>query len=248
MDFDPREFAVVEIRKWLTSPSIGRMSPAAEAAYHRLLLVQWLDTDTSLPDDDVELARLSRLGEHWPKVSAAVRAHLEPHPTIPGRLHNVRGSLTKATFIKVFRAAQDGKPKAKRKTLSQTDLLLSDPNAIVRLQAPLVAGRAVKNWVARGVAIWESKFGKGSGARMGGRIGKCLAPLVKAHSADIVLAVWEQYVEKKNPDYCTPNDFASRFAHYTRNRGGGETAAAKSRNAAREFLQWLEDSSDSQQK
>lgn len=67
------------------------MTPAQEGAYIRLLAYAWADPDCSIPDNDDELAVLSRLGEEWLKGgSTKVRNCFEPHPEIPGRLVNRR--------------------------------------------------------------------------------------------------------------------------------------------------------------
>lgn len=76
---------------WLSSPKIMLMTPAQEGAYIRLLAIAWSDPDCSLPDNDDELAALSRLGEGWfTGGSSIVRRCFEPHPHKPGRLVNTR--------------------------------------------------------------------------------------------------------------------------------------------------------------
>ena len=50
---------------WLSSPGIMLMTPAEEGAYIRLLAISWVKG--GLPDDDEQLAILSRLGEDWYK-------------------------------------------------------------------------------------------------------------------------------------------------------------------------------------
>ena len=52
---------------WLGSTNIMLMTPAQEGAYVHLLAVEWNAVDCSLPDDDEQLAILSRLGEGWYK-------------------------------------------------------------------------------------------------------------------------------------------------------------------------------------
>lgn|SRR5262245_10154794 len=76
---------------WLSSPRIMLMSPAQEGAYIRLLCIAWNDPDCSIPDDDAQLAILSRLGEGWLKGgSTLVRECFNQHPEKPGRLVNLR--------------------------------------------------------------------------------------------------------------------------------------------------------------
>ena len=48
---------------WLSSPRIMLMTPAEEGAYIRLLSICWMNG--GLPDDDEQLAALSRLGADW---------------------------------------------------------------------------------------------------------------------------------------------------------------------------------------
>lgn len=54
---------------WLSSTQIALMTPAEEGAYIRLLCIAWNEPDCGLPDDEEQLARLSRLGADWNKVS-----------------------------------------------------------------------------------------------------------------------------------------------------------------------------------
>jgi uncharacterized protein YdaU (DUF1376 family) len=78
-------------KDWLSSPKVQLMSPAQEGAYVRLLAYCWDSGDCSLPDDDDELAVLSRLGEGWFNGgSTVVRKCFIPHPTKAGYLSNQR--------------------------------------------------------------------------------------------------------------------------------------------------------------
>jgi len=52
---------------WLSSTAITLMTPAEEGAYIRLLAIAWNSEDCGLPDNDEQLAILSRLGEGWLK-------------------------------------------------------------------------------------------------------------------------------------------------------------------------------------
>ena len=79
------------VKDWLSSTVIALMSPAQEGAYIRLLCHAWSDPDCTLPDDDQQLAQLSRLGEHWLNGgSTLVRQCFQPHPSLHGRLYNAR--------------------------------------------------------------------------------------------------------------------------------------------------------------
>ncbi len=73
---------------WLGSTAIALMSPAEEGAYIRLLAYEWNSGDCSLPDDNKELAVLSRLGKAWGNGSGAkIRKNFVVRD---GRLYNLR--------------------------------------------------------------------------------------------------------------------------------------------------------------
>lgn len=76
---------------WLASTKIAVMTPAEEGAYIRLLCHQWNSADCTLPDDDEELAVLSRLGEGWFNGgSTKIRKCFPKHPRRKGRISNRR--------------------------------------------------------------------------------------------------------------------------------------------------------------
>ena len=75
---------------WLSSKKITLMTPAEEGAYIRLLCHAWADPDCALPDDDAQLAVLSRLGPDWKGGSCLVRRCFVNHPTKVGLLVNPR--------------------------------------------------------------------------------------------------------------------------------------------------------------
>lgn len=75
---------------WLGSTRIALMSPAAVGGYIFLLCHAWSDPDCGLPDNDVKLAILSRLGENWQDECDSIMCCFEPHPTVKGKIHNVR--------------------------------------------------------------------------------------------------------------------------------------------------------------
>lgn len=73
---------------WLSSTKITLMKPEQEGAYIRLLCYAWNEPDCGLPDDDEQLAVLSRLGEGWLKGGSSVvrKCFFEKD----GRLYNKR--------------------------------------------------------------------------------------------------------------------------------------------------------------
>src|SRR6266542_5543947 len=73
---------------WLSSPDILLMTPSEEGAYIRLLATAWLQPDCGLPDNDDELAILSRLRNDWyGAASQRIRAKFRAEG---GRLYNDR--------------------------------------------------------------------------------------------------------------------------------------------------------------
>jgi uncharacterized protein YdaU (DUF1376 family) len=52
---------------WLTSDAVDAFTLEQQGAYLRLLLRQWTAKNGMLPNDDSELARISRLGKRWAK-------------------------------------------------------------------------------------------------------------------------------------------------------------------------------------
>ncbi len=61
----------VWVSDWLASGSIQAQDPLEEGAFFHLLCLEWQQPDLGLPDNDNELAILSRLGPRWFK---------KPHP------------------------------------------------------------------------------------------------------------------------------------------------------------------------
>lgn len=75
--------------EWLASPVTAMMSPAEEGAYIRLLCYDWVND--GIPNDDEQLARLSRLGDAWNRTSSnPIKACFKEHPKKPGFLTNDR--------------------------------------------------------------------------------------------------------------------------------------------------------------
>ena len=77
-------------KDWLSSKSVALMTLEQEGAYIHLLAHCWESDDCSLPDDDKQLAILSRMSERWFSDSAAIKLCFVKHPTRKGRLVNIR--------------------------------------------------------------------------------------------------------------------------------------------------------------
>ena len=72
---------------WLSSMDITLMTIAEEGAYHRLLCHAWEQEDCGIPDDDRQLAVLSKMGSAWKKSSEVIRRKFVSRD---GRLYNER--------------------------------------------------------------------------------------------------------------------------------------------------------------
>src|SRR5215471_18539601 len=78
-------------KDWLSSKKIVTMTLEEEGAYIHLLAHCWDSQDCTLPDDDSELAQLSRMGERWFNGgSTTLRKCFVPHPRKTRRLTNLR--------------------------------------------------------------------------------------------------------------------------------------------------------------
>ena len=75
---------------WLASSRIMTMLPEQEGAYIRLLAYQWNSEYQTIPEDDQELAMLSRLGERWHKLGTKIKACFHAVEDMPGHLRNDR--------------------------------------------------------------------------------------------------------------------------------------------------------------
>lgn len=71
---------------WLANTTVSLMTPAQEGGLLRLHCHAWRDPLCSLPNDDVQLAKLSRLHGAWPKAKALMMQILVLDPEAPERL------------------------------------------------------------------------------------------------------------------------------------------------------------------
>ena len=78
------------VRQWLCSPSIGRMTDKQYRCYHLLLNYSWLEEPrATLPNDDAELARLLRLPQsEWDLIKKPILAKFTTDGN--GRIYNER--------------------------------------------------------------------------------------------------------------------------------------------------------------
>ena len=112
---------------WLGSKNITLMPPAAEGGYIRLLCHAWNSPDCGLDNDPTSLAKLSRLGKRWGKMSNLV---LKTWTTRRGRLYHPklleqRREADKRIHSKVLAGKASGKARNARSTPVQHPL--NDP-------------------------------------------------------------------------------------------------------------------------
>jgi uncharacterized protein YdaU (DUF1376 family) len=78
-------------KDWLTGTATSSMTPEQEGAFLNLLLRAWgtREPPCSLPNDEIALAQLSRIGPaRWKKVGALVLAQFQPIADQPEHLRN----------------------------------------------------------------------------------------------------------------------------------------------------------------
>ena len=75
------------VNNWLASRRVSAMKPEQEGAYVRLLCHAWGEDDCGLPDDQEELAMLSRLNGRWAELCGPILKCFEKRD---GRLFNER--------------------------------------------------------------------------------------------------------------------------------------------------------------
>lgn len=115
---------------WLSSPEIMLMTPAEEGAYIRLLAIAW--DKGGLPDDDDQLAVLSRLSEGWFNGSSTkLRAQFVNRGN---KLINKKQEIIRKTQKEWSKKSRQG-GLASAKARQQK--ALRDKNASTTLQPPL---------------------------------------------------------------------------------------------------------------
>lgn len=72
-------------------------------------------------------------------------------------------------------------------------------------------------WNQQACEDWIERF---NGTAPGGRIGKALKPLVAKHSWEAVRPAWKRYLESSEPEFVSPEKFASTYGSWTGNGSG----------------------------
>ena len=86
------------IDAWQGSATIQTFTHAAYRGFHNLIMEQFQAEDGKLPDDDKQLAKLSRLGVEWAGVAGEIREALTP---------DGKGKLYSATQFELWQGASE---------------------------------------------------------------------------------------------------------------------------------------------
>lgn len=98
---------------------------------------------------------------------------------------------------------------------------------------------AEQNWLGEPLAIWEVKFGEGSGTAVAGRLAKAIRPLLKIHDMAFICRQLRYYVEQTEPRYANPQTFAQKIAAWKPEPGTAEYDAEVKRKGEEFYQQEL---------
>lgn len=104
-----------------------------------------------------------------------------------------------------LRVTDSTQPSQKVTTSSKHEAVSSKQEAELQQQLP------AKPWLAPFLTIWESAFGRGTGAAVAGRLAKAIRPFVKLHGCEKVQRQLQNYVRQVEPQYANPQSFVQRF-------------------------------------
>ena len=110
--------------------------------------------------------------------------------------------------------------RLKRPSRTTTTATVAEKAAAVEVLAP----GASPSWSREACDDWIGRFG---GTAPGGRIGKALAPLVKAHGWPAVREAWRSYLAQAEAEFASAQRFAQTFG-----RWNGTAAPAKAKATA----------------
>lgn len=204
---------------WLAGEATSAMTPAQEGAFFRLLCRQWMSKGVpcSLPNDDAQLAHLSRLGADWPTVGAFVRAQFEEVKGDPTRIRNPKlwgiwREKQASHKRRVSAGSVGGKATAKAKqSRSNARAMPKQLESELELEKPPSAKRG--GWVARyGVPFSESS----GGIAPHGEIGRHLKPLVDRDGEEPTYARWV--------NFCASDKRQFGAAYFAKNAGDFDVA------------------------
>jgi hypothetical protein len=179
---------------------------ASQALAPRLWLLASESDDGSIPDSAVKLA--FRLHCPVADVIAAVKSLIGA-----GFLD---GSLDASAVL--AERKQDATPETERET--EGEERIAAPAALA-LPRPHIAGKP-KAWSVEACDDWIGAY---RGTAPGGRIGKALAPLVKAHGWEAVRVAWRSYLAQTEAEFASPQRFAATFGRWS---GSAPAAAPRS--------------------
>lgn len=220
---------------WLTG-SPATMTAEQRGVFIDLLAYAWQQTPPcTLPDDDAQLAALAKLPlSRWRRIGGPVRARFQA--TGDGRLVNRKQKAVYDDMVAHREKRSRAGKKGNEARWGSQGKSQSDRNASRNATAKPVAKRspptpppkegeanaspltpAAPSWSDEACRIWVERFG---GTANGGRIGKALKPLVVKYGKDEVLAVWRKYLDEKDAEFATPQDFAAKFGEWRKKQAG----------------------------
>ena len=235
----------------LADTRILLMTPAEEGAYVRLLSHCWGDPFCTLPDDDQQLAILSRLGEGWFSGSSEkIRACFEKDPRRPGRIFSpkLRAERKKqASWRAKSREGGIKSGKSRRNKLKGgsstegTKNELSGNSSVFSLQSSVKDLKPTEPSVQEGVSglmkffFDQCKLIKGFEPQINAVDGKLLKSLLKKYPEKVLEGLILWFLKSPESDRLSPSlsvCCSSYMVNKWRLTTSGKTGIGKSIDAA----------------
>lgn len=114
----------------------------------------------------------------------------------------------------------------------------ADPTTTDNEPPPRALRASAGTWSEEACDDWNDRFGNGTAP--GGRIGQGLKLIVDKYGWDAIRPAWRYYLGQKEPQFASPQDFASKLKIWLdrKTAGPGRTAAMHERSRAA-ILEWL---------
>ena len=193
-----QQWMPLHIDRFTGSRQVQCLAPAGRAGYFYLLFAQWQSPDSTIPDDDEELAIASGLGDDvWASVKKVL---LKQFPVIsPGKRQNavcLKEWQTALTKFETYheRASAGGRAKAQKSSPNPASVLLKQDSS--RDEAVLDSARACTTTTT--YTSTKEKQLPCAPADAG-----AAKETMKQQRNRIVQAVWEYYLARldRGPDY-----------------------------------------------
>jgi len=216
---------------------------AQQGAYLRLIIAQVDSDDGSLPKDDAILCGAS--GCPPAQFEEVVRPLLRA-PFFHSRAAGWVNARALWCWKKKTQRSQLARERAKLRWQREKEAILEPAPMLAALQpahareregegererTPLNPpmggdGKQLRDQQAV-VQVWEELMGPvatKNGARYSGgmdprRIVQAVMPLLRKHGRDEVLANFRRYLGRREPQYCSPEDFVTRYVAWSKDRG-----------------------------